>query len=317
MGDFTSRDIQLLEKHFQVRSEYYKGLKHLPSILTKILKGVLWSDVTFSNFADNHALITVILSTLFKRKSIVLIGGYEVARVFEFKYGLNRSPFYPLTVRMVFRLADQVIAVSSHLKKEAISNLRVRESKISVIPNGFDSQLFQPHGQKERLVMSAAICRSLTTVRLKGIDILFQAAERIPQIHFAVIGIHEKIKKELEAQAPANVSLIPSVSQERLVSYYQRSKVYCQLSLREGHPNALCEAMLCECVPVVSEAPGNTTVVGKTGFYVPYGDPQKTAEAIQAAFHVNLGPEARTRIANLFPLEKREFALCKIIQDFI
>ena len=32
--------------------------------------------------------------------------------------------------------------------------------------------------------------------------------------------------------------------QEKLIPYYQKAKVYCQLSMREGLPNALCEALL-------------------------------------------------------------------------
>jgi len=37
------------------------------------------------------------------------------------------------------------------------------------------------------------------------------------------------------------------VPDEELIKYYQKAKVY-QLSEYEGLPNALCEAMLCECL---------------------------------------------------------------------
>ena len=315
MGDFISRDIRLLERHFQVRKEYYTGLKQLPGILPRILRGVIWADVTFSNFADNHALFTVILSKLFKRKSIVLVGGYEVAKISEFKYGLNRSPFFPSIVRTIFLSADHIIAVSPHLKEEAILNLKVKESNISVVPNGFDSQIFRPHGQKEPIVTSAAVCSSMNTARLKGIDTLLKAAQQLPDIHFLVIGILKKVQKKFEAQTPPNVKLIAPIPQDKLVFYYQRSKIYCQLSLREGHPNALCEAMLCECIPVVSDAPGNTSVVGKSGFCVPYGNHEKTAMAIRTALDSDLGPKTRERIINLYPLNKREDSFCKIIND--
>ena len=42
--------------------------------------------------------------------------------------------------------------------------------------------------------------------------------------------------------------------------------------MREGLPNALCEAMLCECVPVGTDVQGIRTAMGDAGFYVPYGD---------------------------------------------
>jgi len=45
--------------------------------LIETIKGVLWSDVTFSWFADVHAFVAVLLSKMFRRKSIVVVGGYE------------------------------------------------------------------------------------------------------------------------------------------------------------------------------------------------------------------------------------------------
>jgi len=48
-----------------------------------LFKGVLWADITFSWFADTHAFLAVLLSKLFRKKSIVVVGGYEVANVPE------------------------------------------------------------------------------------------------------------------------------------------------------------------------------------------------------------------------------------------
>ena len=49
----------------------------------------------------------------------------------------------------------------------------------------------------------------------------------------------------LKAKASHNVEFAGFVPHDQLASYYQRAKVYCQLSAYEGLPNALCEAMLC------------------------------------------------------------------------
>jgi glycosyltransferase involved in cell wall biosynthesis len=51
--------------------------------------------------------------------------------------------------------------------------------------------------------------------------------------------------------------------------------------MREGLPNALCEAMLCGCVPVGTKRNGIPTAIGDCGFYVPYDDPKAAAEAIK------------------------------------
>ena len=60
-SSFIQQDLDLLKKHFDVRIGHYTGLMSIP----KILKGVLWSDLTFSWFADTHAFWAVLLSKMF------------------------------------------------------------------------------------------------------------------------------------------------------------------------------------------------------------------------------------------------------------
>jgi len=62
----------------------------------------------------------------------------------------------------------------------------------------------------------------------------------------------------------------------------KRQKFIASYRWREGLRNALCEAMLCECIPVGTERNGIPIAIGDAGFYVPYGDPVVTANAIQA-----------------------------------
>ena len=73
--------------------------------------------------------------------------------------------------------------------------------------------------------------------------------------------------------------------------------------------------MLCECVPVGTKYCGIPTAIGDCGFYVPYGDPEATADAIKDALNSpeELGKKARKRIKNTFPLEKRERGLIQAI----
>lgn len=56
-------------------------------------------------------------------------------------------------------------------------------------------------------------------------------------------------------------------------------------------------------------------VVGDTDFYVSYVNPETTAEAIKGALKSNKGKEARDRIENVFPIEKRELELIEIINE--
>ena len=76
----------------------------------------------------------------------------------------------------------------------------------------------------------------------------------------------------------------------------------------------MAEGMLCGCVPVVTDRGAIPEVVGDTGFYVPYGDPEATAEAIKEALNSNKGKQARERIKKMFPIERRERELISEIE---
>jgi glycosyltransferase involved in cell wall biosynthesis len=125
----------------------------------------------------------------------------------------------------------------------------------------------------------------------------------------------DQAAQEFRGRAPPNVIIRGEVPKAELISEYQRAKIYAQLSLFEGLPNALAEAMLCECVPVGTPGSGIPTLIGDCGFYVPVQDPIATAEGIQKASRSDLGSRARARVAQEFPIERREKALCAIISE--
>ena len=248
----------------------------------------------------------------------MIVGGYEVARIKGLKYGLNRSLFFPYVVKLVFLLANRILPVSSNLKDDAEKNLGVDTSRFTVVPNGFDNRYFSPSGRdKEDMVTSAAICSNMHTISIKGIDTFLKTAALLPDIPFVLIGIHETIQNHIRNKCPTNVTLLPAIPQKDLLAYFQRSRVYCQLSRREGHPNAICEAMLCECVPVGTDIPGIKQVIGETGYKIPPGQPGLAAEAIKWALHSNKGPDAKKRIKTIYSLEQREKSFESIINAYL
>jgi glycosyltransferase involved in cell wall biosynthesis len=217
-------------------------------------------------------------------------------------------------VKYVLENADRVLTVDDGLKRDAIKNLGVDGKNIQTVPTGYDYEKFKPEGEKENLVISVSIGDNWERIRLKGLDTFVKSAEFLPDVKFLVIGIQGDALNKLQDVATSNVEFTGFISDEKLLRYYQKAKVYCQLSMREGLPTALCEAMLCECVPVGTDVQGVRTAIGNAGFYVPYSDEKATAEAIKKALKSNKGKEARERIRNMFPMEKREKELIEIIK---
>lgn len=315
---FVKNDLEMLQKHYNVKTLDFivtrNDLRGTLKTIIKMLYGVLWSDLTFSWFAGYHAYWAVRLSKLFRKKSIVVVGGYEVAKVPEIGYGAMSNPKSTYIVEYTLDNADKILAVSKFNEYEILKY--TTSNNVELIYNGVDCNKFKPSGEKEDLIIT--IGRSIkSTYKLKGIDTFVKASLAFPDIRFIVIGTHDeetysKLKKINHA-----VEFAGELSQEDVLMYLQKAKVYCQLSLRESFGMALAESMCCECVPVVTNNSALPEVVGNTGFYVPYDHPEVTSKAIKEALKSDKGIEARSRIMNLFTQEKREKHLKNVIENLL
>jgi len=320
-GDiFLERDVEILKNHFDIRTaptfNRKKPITSIPSIF-KILKGTLWADVTFSQFADTHAFLAVLFSKIFSKKSIVIVGGYEVARVPEIGYGAMLNPLYTQVVKFVLKHADRILTTAESLKEDAISNAKIRGENIKTVPECYNPEFWKPSGEKEDVVVTVAYMND-SVIRRKGLETFVKAAGYLPGAKFILIGPDEDGSvKRLKSMASLNVEFPGFIPETELPKWYSKAKVYCQLSRYEGVPNALCEAMLCKCVPVGTEYCGIPVAMGDTGFYVPYGDVGATVRAIKKGLNSDKGEEARERIRRMFPLERRERELVSEVQELL
>jgi len=317
-GDiFLKRDVEILKNHFDIRTaptfNRKRPITSIPGIF-KILKGTLWADLTFSHFADTHAFLAVLFSKIFREKSIVIVGGYEVARIPEIGYGAMLNPIYAWVVRFVLNHADKLFAVSEFNKKEILQYTRNNNVKVVYGSNIIDCDKFSPSGEKENLVLTVGFVKQ-GTIKRKGFETFIEMAKHLPSVEFALVGnCSDNSIESLKSIAPPNVAFKDG---EAPLEWYRKAKVYCQLSYYESFGVALAEAMACECVPVVTDKGALPEVAGDVGFYVPYGDPEATAEAIGKALDCSKGKEARERIKRMFSRESGERELIMEIQGLL
>ncbi|MBL7946083.1 MAG: glycosyltransferase family 4 protein [Flavobacteriales bacterium] len=168
-------------------------------------------------------------------------------------------------------------------------------------------------GPRDIDVVSVALGdRRPSTLVLKGIDMLIQAATAKPDLRIVVIGLGSPNTVEV----PENITFLPPVPNDSLSSYYQRAKVYAQLSLSEGFPNALCEAMLCGCVPLVSAVGAMPEVVGDAGVIVPLRDTSLVIKQLDRALSMVSTAnawKARRRVEANYSEERRATELIGLI----
>jgi len=313
-SSFVRQDYQNLSKHFHVIKVNYRR----PNDVLDIVKAVYKSDVSFSWFAGGHAFLAVLFSKILGKKSIIVVGGYDVACVPVINYGLFTQAWHKrLMTKLALKYADKVLVVDPSLTEDAIRNAKISGNNFEYLPTGYDYEMFYPEGTKKDIALTVCMCEDCSRAKIKGIDTFVKAANCLPEIKFLVVGLAGDALERLQKIAPSNAELMGPKSQDDLISLYQEAKIFCQLSLREGLPNALCEAMLCECVPIGTERNGIPKAIGDTGFYVPLGDPDATAKAVAKALRQpeELGRRARKRIIELFPMERREKGLVRAIND--
>ncbi len=319
---FVRNDAELLSNEFDVEKTIFigrkKNIRDLFYTIFKILSGILRNDISFCWFADSRAFFTVLFSRLLRKKSIVVIGGYEVANIPEINYGGALIKTSRFNVNFVLKYADRVLAVSQCSYREILENYDPEnKDKIKIIYNGVNANKFFPDKTKEDLIITVGFVERTNLTR-KGLETFVKAAAFLPYKQFVLIGkFRDDSIEYLRYIAAPNVTFTGFVSDEKLLEYFRKAKVYVQVSAHEGFGLSLAEAMLCECVPVVTEKGAIPEVVGNTGFYVTYDDPKSTAEAIREALTSDKGKMARQRILDNYSLRKRGKLLIEEIKGLL
>ncbi len=309
---YIDRDYKILSRHFYVYKIFGSGLNGLVKIFRYLLK----VDVSFIWFASVHSGVIVFLSKLLGKKTIVSLGGFDATKYKEIGYGIWNSWWRALFVGYAIRNADYVLAVDISLKKKAIKLAKYDGKNIKVIPFGFNFEYWKPGLSKEDYILSVAYIDTPLRIKVKGIDILLKIASMLLSFKFKIVGVTNNIINLLEDKIPSNVKLIRPLKQDKLLSYFQRAKIYCQLSWIEGLPNVLCEAMLCGCLPIGTNVGGIPRAIGETGWIVEYGDVKGTADVVTDAMRMDTkkGLLCRQWIMQMFSEHQREEKLIEIIE---
>ncbi len=248
------------------------------------------ADLIWIWFADYPALSIILIAKLFRKPIVVNVGGWEVCKSPEINYGNQLSTIRGAVTRWILRNVDRCIVPSQAYR--AIIHKLERDAYVCCFPNWIDTKLCDIATPRKYDRVVTAFCADSTRI-LKGIP-TFEAVSK---------------------QVPYEMKAIKNISHESLIDEFKHAKVYCQLSYTESFGMSLLEAMACGCVPVVTDRDALPEVVGGCGYIVPYGDVEKTKEAIEKAMKVN-GTKARDR-ARLFGRDKKKAQVNALIRKLV
>ena len=300
---FIEHDEAILREHFDVRTIDFTKKTHIGA-MTTLLRGTIWADVTVAWFADIYALWASRLSRALRKKCVVIFGGYETANLEWLGYGLLTTEKGTRMVKEI-ALTSHVLAVSDTVCNEVRS--LAPHSYRSVIPLGIAPAL--PPVEKENIVLTVGQV-TIDRMMLKGIDKFAKVAShmRDTETRFIAIGeIGDSVRSF--TKATTSVEFLGQLPHAEVLSWMNRSKVFCQLSVRESFGVSVAEAMAHGCVPVVTGVGNLPALVGDTGFIVPFGDIPTTVDAIESALLIS-GEPARDRMLG-YSLARREANLVR------
>lgn len=317
-SSFVIQDFETLEAAFDVHRCAVPRLRRgIPGL------GALASaDILLCWFGSVRFLPYTLFARLLGKPVIVIAGGYDVAAESSIDYGNMRGGLTRLFGRLLFRLATLVVAFSEASRRELERNAGVPRARSRLILLGFDVERpSEPvaSGAKRAMVLSVGIIDE-TTIYRKGFLTLARMSKLLPDVPVVFVGRHEPAARDkLEEVAGANVRFTGFVSAAELDTLYRDAAVYAQPSVHEGFGCAVAEAMLYDCVPVVSDRGSLPEVVGSCGYFAPPDDPTALADVVRQALTRGVtGDETpRQRIQRLFPVAARRTHLLALIEEVL
>jgi len=335
-ASYVNKDLRILEVHFRIIRFKVEPSKKwalpLKLIYQKLL--CLWyfrAKYIVCQFAGFHSFIPVVMGKILNIQTVIILGGSDCASFPEINYGNYRKKFLGKITAWSIENADVLSPVHEKMigydyTYENYSNKKqgytafTKQSKalVKVIYNGFYTDVFtRREGERTKNFLAIAAYNRDTVYSLKGIDLLEKAAIHFLETTFTVVGVSEQY---IRASRPANLIFLPFVTQTELNDILNTHYFYCQLSISEGFPNALCEAMLCGCIPVVSDVCSMPDIVDSCGFVLPQRNPEMLFEILQKMMDLpdleQKSIASRKRVVDMYSFENRKTELLKLLPSF-
>ena len=341
-------DLRILKKSLDVQ-EYFFNVKKskwwfitTSTYFVSIIRQAIWMlkqvpkpEIIYCWFADFHALIPTLYAKIFKIPLFVVIGGVDGVSNRTLNYGVFNSFWRAPIGRIIIKEASYLLPVDDTLIQakpiaqlwcEAYPNgithhVKDFNSDWIELPTGYDSKCWvMGSNNRTKSVLTVAIITSPKRLLIKGIDLLLESSTYLKDYTFTIIGVSEVMQSYIRQNFNLgdNVILLQALDREDLVTHYNTTSIYAQLSRTEGLPNVLCEAMLCGCIPVGSPVFGIPKAITIPELIVDKPKAELIANTIHSAhekFKSNR-MQFRDHIQNHFSIEKREQNLLSLINGY-
>lgn len=324
---FIRKDLALLEKHYKIKKFYFKTSANwmVPFLLIRQYFFLLWNiwtaRVIVTQFGGYHSWLPGVFGRIFGKKSLIVQGGSDCVSFPSIGYGNFNKKLFGLFTKWSYLLTDHFVPVHKSLVegpytyttddypqqgyKYFVPNAKAGYTELAY---GYDPEMF--HDVKENVIPDSFLMVGYLTrpnYYRKGVDMIFKVAPHFPDSTFTIVGADPKL--DFPDPVPENVQVINSVPYEELQRIYASHEFYLMLSICEGFPSAICEGMLCGCIPIGSDVAAIPEIIGDTGFILEHKDLDQLIVLLKKAMQsdrVKLRKAAREKIMHDYPIDNRD-----------
>ncbi len=333
---FIQRDIDLLSDDYQVKAFSLKQgnpLMLIPMLAAQfhfLVKSLWKSSLFICHFAGYSSVLPVVFGKLFRKPCLIIVGGTDAAKFPKYRYGSYVKKFNGLATAFSLRHCTHILPVHESLVFQdytyddggapaqgyTLFAPGTHKVPFTSVYYGYDAGIFKQAEGVNRKPMTFITVGNLKQKSLfirKGYDLIIELARKRPELSFSLVGWDGITTIDV----PANVQLLPYMNQQEIVRAFSEHEFYFQLSVMEGFPNALCEAMLCGCIPIGSDVSGIPFIISETGYILRKRNVEELDELIGQILEnkerKKLSEAARNRILHNFTIERRRNELKNLI----
>jgi len=245
-------------------------------------------------------LTTIVNKLVFKRPMFINVQGrLEVGIT-----GNIENLFDKIITKYIYqRFLRKIICVSESLRNRFI-NLKIKEDKLVVIPNGVDTSKFTklPNSKffNKYLNGKTNYKKVVFVGRLdvqKGVEYLIRAIPKVIdnyiRVHFFILGngnLEIMLRKlAMKLKIVDHVTFLDMIPLEKMNEFYSSADIFCLPSLHEGFPLSIAEALSIGLVIVASATEGipEAIIENKNGFLAPPKDVLTLSEKLLKALTLN------------------------------
>lgn len=243
-----------------------------------------------------------------------------------------RDDFRYAVAKYTLSRVDRIIAVCRS-DAEKLLSLGLPSSKLSIIPNGFDDNLFQPIPQQSAreklgLPLNKKILLSVGTLhKVKGYDYLIDAIHMISKVRNDIITVilgsgplEMKLREKIEKlDLKQRVLLVGWEPHNNIPLWMNASDIFVLPSLNEGFPTVIPEAMACGKPVIGTKVGGIPDAISddSVGILVNPRDRETLAQGILEALNRRWDPEKIRGYAQEYSLKTIVKRILQVYQQVI